>query len=202
MKRLFLVGLVLFLGSFSLAFSQERQERRRGLYVDVGLGFGGASYFDGDTKAITDYFSKTTDTHVTADFQFLTIGWALMQDLYLVGTISGIGDVYVDTQNNQNSIVVIAMYGLGARYYPLPSKKYLQLGLDLGVSGVGIAYSEDQQYLPDDSDAGFSGRLSAAYDFDTTMTGFTALLGGALTMSIIENDTSLSYTLFFKLAFK
>ncbi|MDR1216588.1 MAG: hypothetical protein LBK25_07900 [Treponema sp.] len=202
MKRLFLVGLILVLGSSSLVFAQERTERRRGLYVDVGLGFGGVSYFNGDTKAITDHFKETTDTRATADLQFLTIGWALTQDLYLVGTMSGIGDSYFDTQNNQNPMIIIATYGIGARYYPLPSKKYLQVGLDVGLSGIGIMYNQNNQYITEDSDAGFSGRLSAAYDFDTTMTGFTGLVGGALTMNIIENDTSLSYMLFFKLAFK
>jgi hypothetical protein len=92
------------------------------------------------------------------------------------------------------------MYSLGARYYPLPSKKYLQLGLDVGLSRMNIVHY--RQDPPDDSTAGFGGRLSAAYDFDTTMTGFTVLLGGSLTMNIIENDTSLAYALFFKLAFK
>ncbi|MDR1216587.1 MAG: hypothetical protein LBK25_07895 [Treponema sp.] len=202
MKRLFSFGLILVLGSSSLVFAQEREERRRGFYMDVGLGFGGASYFNGDTKAITDHFKETTDTRVTADFQFLTIGWALMQDLYLVGTISGIGDIYVDTQNNMIPMIAIETYGIGARYYPLPSKKYLQLGLDLGLSQMSILYDQNNQYITENSDVGFSGKLSAACDFDTTMTGFTALLGGALTMNIIENDTSLSYALFFKVAFK
>ncbi|MDR1029421.1 MAG: hypothetical protein LBL76_00955, partial [Treponema sp.] len=52
------------------------------------------------------------------------------------------------------------------------------------------------------SDLGFSSRLSVAYDFDSTMTGLTGILGGTLMMSIIESDTSLSYSIFFKLAFK
>jgi hypothetical protein len=34
------------------------------------------------------------------------------------------------------------------------------------------------------------------------MTGFTGMPGGALMMNVIEGDVSLSYTLFFKLAFK
>jgi hypothetical protein len=92
------------------------------------------------------------------------------------------------------------MYSLGARYYPLPSKKYLQLGLDVGLSRMVTTYY--MQDIPDGSDGGLSGRLSAAFDFDTTMTGLTVLLGGSLTMNIIENDTSLAYALFLRLAFK
>ncbi|MDR1072186.1 MAG: hypothetical protein LBL45_00715 [Treponema sp.] len=197
MKRSFLLGLVLFLGSFSLVCAQEREERSRGLYLDVGLGFGGVSYFSGDTKAIADQFKETADMHMTIDLQLLTIGWALTQSVYLVGTIPAIGDAYFDAQMNQSQINV-AMYGIGARYYPLPSKKHLQLGLDLGVSRMSILHNNKQDY----SDIGFSGRLSAAYDFDSTMTGFTALLGGALMMNAIEGEASLSYALFFKLAFK
>jgi hypothetical protein len=197
MKRLFLFGLVLFLGSFSLVVAQEQEERSRGLYVDVGLGFCGISYFGGDTKAIADGFKETADAHMTIDLQLLTIGWALTQNLYLVGTIPSVGDGYFDAQMNQSQIT-IALYGMGARYYPLPNKKYLQLGLDLGVSRMAILHDKKQGF----SDAGFSGRLSAAYDFDSTMTGFTGILGGALMMNAIEGDASLSYAVFFKLAFK
>ncbi|MDR0707193.1 MAG: hypothetical protein LBF60_04870 [Treponema sp.] len=196
MKRLFLFGLV-FLSSFSLVYAQEREERRRGLYVDVGLGFGGVSYFGGGAKATADGFKETAEMRMTIDIQLLTIGWALMQNMYLVGTIPAVGDAYFDADMNQSQISV-AMYGIGARYYPLPSKKYLQLGLDAGLSARSILSNNKEG----DPGYGFSGRLSAAYDFDSTMTGITALLGGALMMNALEGDASLSYALFFKLAFK
>ncbi|MDR1126740.1 MAG: hypothetical protein LBL06_01285 [Treponema sp.] len=198
MKKLFLFGLVLFLGSSSLVFAREQKEKRRGLYVDVGFGLGDMGYFNGDTKATADHFNETTDTRATVDLQFLTVGRALTQSMYLVGTMSTVGDGYFDAQMNQSQITII-MWGVGARYYPLPSKKYLQLGLDVGINRMDILYDQDHQY---DSDAGFSGRVSAAYDFDKTMTGFTGLLGGALTMNIIENDRNLLCALFFKVAFK
>ncbi|MDR2757841.1 MAG: hypothetical protein LBB78_00505 [Spirochaetaceae bacterium] len=194
MKRSFLFGFLLFLVSTSLIFAQER---KRGFYVDIGLGFGGISYFGGNTKTIADSFNKTANIHMTLDLSLLTIGWALTQNVYLVGTIAGVGDGYFDSQMNQSQLS-IAMYGIGAKYYPLPSKKYLQLGLDLGVSTLGIL----QNNKTSTSDPGFSTRFSAAYDFDSTMTGFTGMPGGALMMNIIGNDVSLSYTLFFKLAFK
>ena len=197
MKRSFLFGFLLFLVSASLMFAQEREERKRGIYVDIGLGFGGISYFGGSTKTIADGFNETANTHMTLDLSLLTIGWALTQNVYLVGTIVGIGDGYFDSQMNQ-SLLSVAMYGIGARYYPLPSKKHLQLGLDFGASRLDISDNNESSY----SDVGFSARLSAAYDLDSTMTGFTGIPGGALMMNIIENDVSLSYTVFFKLAFK
>jgi hypothetical protein len=178
-------------------FAQEREERQRGFYIDIGMGFGGISYFGGGTKKIADGFSETANIHMTLDLSLLTIGWALTQNVYIVGTIAGVGDGYFDSQMNQNQLTV-SMYGIGARYYPLPSKKHLQLGLDFGASQVSIL--DNNKYLY--SDFGFSTRLSAAYDFDSSMTGFTGMPGGALMMNIIENDVSLSYAIFFKLVFK
>jgi hypothetical protein len=197
MKRSFLLGFLLFLVSASLMFAQEREERKRGFYIDIGLGFGGISYFGGNTKTIADGFNETANMHMTLDISILTIGWALTQNVYLVGTMAGVGDGYFDSQMNQSQLTV-AMYGIGARYYPLPSKKHLQLGLDFGAGRVGILDNTELS----NSDLGFSTRLSAAYDFDSTMTGFTGMPGGALMLNMIENDVSLSYAIFFKLAFK
>jgi hypothetical protein len=194
MKRAFLLGFLLVLVSASLMFAQER---KRGFYIDTGMGFGGIGYFGGDTKTIADGFNETADMHMTLDLSYLTIGWALTQNVYLVGTIAGVGDGYFDSEMNQSQLTV-TMYGIGARYYPLPSKKYLQLGLDFGTSQKSVLDNNKYTY----SDLGFSTRLSAAYDFDSTMTGFTGMPGGALMMNIIENDVSMSYTIFFKLAFK
>jgi hypothetical protein len=134
---------------------------------------------------------------MTIDLSMLTIGWALTQNVYLVGNIAGVGDGYFDSQMNQSQIS-IAMYGIGTRYYPLPSKKHLQLGLDLGASRMGIL-SNNRTY---NSEFGFSARTSVGWDFDSTMTGFAAILGGGLMLNVIEGDTSLSYALFFKILFK
>ena len=109
MKRLFLCGLVLFLGSFSLVFAQEWEERRRGVYIDLGLGFGGMSYLGGDTKATADRFNETADMRMAIDLQLLTIGWALTQNLYLVGTLPAVGDAYFDAEMNQSQINIVVL---------------------------------------------------------------------------------------------
>ena len=194
MKKTLVTGLILFLASVCLVTAQER---RRGFYIDSGIGFGGISYFGGDTKTIADGFKSTADTHMTIDLSMLTIGWALTQNVYLAGTMAGVGDGYVDSQYSPSQIS-IAMYGIGTRYYPLPSKKHLQLGLDLGTSRMVILYKNTLY----STDFGFSGRLSVGYDFDSTLTGFTGILGGALMANIIESEASLSYAIYFKLAFK
>jgi hypothetical protein len=176
------------------------QERARGIYIDVGLGFGGIRYFDSDTKTIAKDFNRSADTHITVDLNMLTIGGALRDNVYLVGTIAGVGDGYFDSANNQSQITV-AMYGLGVRYYPLASKKNLQLGLDLGTGAMHVMYGQSNT-SDDMSDVGFSARVSVGWDFDSTMTGLTAMAGGDVMFNIIEGDKSLSYALFLKLLFK
>jgi hypothetical protein len=203
MKKRILLA-VLFVCAAVLS-AQERAERRRGFYIDTGFGFGGIGYFDGDVKTAADRFSDAADIHFTLDMNLITIGWALTQDLYLVGSIAGIGDSYSYSYRDSNSEskmslsdVIVEMYAVGARYYPLPVKKYLQLGLDAGISYMSV--SQDNKRA--ESNPGFSGRLSAAYDIDSSMTGFTVLAGGALLASVIERNASVAYTLFVKLGFK
>jgi hypothetical protein len=180
------------------------QERARGLYIDVGFGFGGIRYLGGDIKTIVDGFNKSADTQFTLDLTMLTIGGALRDTVYLVGTIAGVGDAYFDSEDNHNQITT-AMYGLGIRYYPLPSKKHLQLGLGLGASGIQTTYdrkSDAPDTSEDTSDIGFSERVSIGWDFDSTMTGLTAMIGGNVMLNIIEGETSVSYALFLKILFK
>lgn len=198
MNKQLVIIAVAFFACASFVCAQERAERRRGFYIDTGLGFGSIGYFNGDVKKRANEFNEAAKMgRITLDISLLTIGWALTQDMYLVGSIGGIGDGYFDSQMNQSQITV-ETYGIGTRYYPLPGKKYLQLGLDLGIGSISVAHRNATA----DSNFGFSGRLSAAYDFDSSMTGFTGLAGGALLLNAIENSASLGYTAFFKLAFK
>jgi hypothetical protein len=176
------------------------QERSRGLYIDLGFGLGGIHYLGGNTKKIAEDFNRTAEKHFTLDLSMLTIGGALQDNLYLVGTIAGVGDGYVDAQSNQSQIT-IAQYGIGLRYYPLPSKTHLQLGLDVSSSVMQITYDvkTNNSVMSDD---GLSGKFSAGWDFDSTMTGLAAIAGGDVMFNIIEGETSVSYALFLKLVLK
>jgi hypothetical protein len=202
MRKLTNMKVVLCLFVFAAVPSVvSAQERARGLYIDVGFGFGGIRYLGGDIKTIADGFNKSADTHFTLDLTMLTIGVALRDNVYLVGTIASVGDAYFDSEDNHNQITT-AMYGLGIRYYPLPSKKHLQLGLDLGASGIQTAYDRKSDVSEDTSDIGFSERVSIGWDFDSTMTGLTAMIGGNVMINVIEGETSVSYALFLKILFK
>jgi hypothetical protein len=118
-----------------------------------------------------------------------------------VGTIAGVGDAYFDAKENQNQITV-AMYGLGIRYYPLPSKKHLQLGLDVGANGMIVTYGGEPNKPDSMSDTGFSQRVSIGWDFDSTMTGLAVMAGGDVTLNIIEGESIVSHALFLKILFK
>ncbi|MDR1231517.1 MAG: hypothetical protein LBK61_08970 [Spirochaetaceae bacterium] len=189
----------------SVASAQERtQERTRGVYIGFGLGLGGISYLGGDTKTIVDGFKREDGTHITVDLDALTIGGALRDDLYLVGTVASVSDWYPHAETNENpasislDMLAISMYGLGLRWYPLQSKKHLQLGYDLCVGHMQIQPEESE----DISYTGFSQRVSVGWDFDSTLTGLAVILGGDATFNIIEGDLSISYALFAKLVFK
>ncbi|MDR1095610.1 MAG: hypothetical protein LBL31_04420 [Spirochaetaceae bacterium] len=197
--------VVLGLFIFAVVLSGvSAQERARGIYIDLGLGFGGIHYFGGDAKARADDFNRGAGAHITMDMSFLTIGGALRDNFYLVGTIAGVGDGYSHEKTNQNEaristdVIAISMYGLGLRWYPLKSKRHLQLGYDFGIS-VMLAQTDESE---DMSDTGFSQRVSIGWDFDSTLTGFAVIVGGSAMLNIIEGDAIVSHALFVKLAFK
>jgi hypothetical protein len=177
------------------------EERARGIYIDLGLGLGSIRYLGGNTKAIADDFNRTAETRTTFDMSMLTIGGTLRDNLYLVGSVAGVGDGYFDAKMNQNQIT-IAMFGLGVRYYPMASKKHLQLGLDLGASVTQITYSEQMNKADVMSSVGFSERASIGWDFDSTLTGLALMVGGDVMLNVIEGDASVSYALFVKFVFK
>jgi hypothetical protein len=199
-----LLALLVVLFVPSVVSAQEgakRPERARGIYFDTGLGFGGIRYLGDDATTIADAFDRTATTHLVIDLSMLTIGGALRDNLYFVATVAGVGDAYLDADGNQSQITV-AMYGLGVRYYPLPSKKHLQLGLDVGANGMHVTYGGEPNKPDGMSDTGFSQRVSIGWDFDSTMTGFAVMAGGDVMLNIIEGEASVSYALFLKLVFK
>jgi hypothetical protein len=207
MRKLWLFCMVLFAFTAFSAIAQEepissdvssRPTVRRTFYIDIGLGLGGVSYF-GDTGKFVDTVSNTAKSHITLDMSLLTMGWAVTQNLYIVGTINGFWDSFFGSYNNQ-SRVTVTMYGLGTRYYPFG--RFLQLGLDVGASQMRKSYEDDFVEFEDDSDFGFGAKVSAGFDFDPSPTGFTGILGGSLMLNVIENEPVLAYMVTFKLAYK
>ncbi|MDR1231515.1 MAG: hypothetical protein LBK61_08960 [Spirochaetaceae bacterium] len=210
MRGISRIRVVLWLFVFATVSSvvsaqESAPERTRGIYIDLGLGFGDIRYLNGDAKTIAKGFSQGAATRSAIDLDMFTIGGAIRDDLYVVGSITAFGEVYSYTKTSESQIAIdamnqitIPMYGVGVRWYPLQSKKHLQLGYDLGISILDVRTEE----FEDTSNTGFSQRVSVGWDFDSTLTGLAAILGGCAMFNIIEGDTSVSYALFVRLVFK
>jgi hypothetical protein len=180
----------------STAFSQSN-ERVRGIYIDAGIGFGGISYND-EIDNLLEWADDNGLDRMTISLD-LSIGWAVLQKLYVVGSLTGFGDrIYKSSDYMQLNTY---LFGPGVRFYPLSSGKHLQLGADLGfgrmvldsnISSVGTIASE----------GGFGVKISAAYDFDSTMTGPALLLGGEFLMDFIEGESITGFSIFAKFVYK
>lgn len=165
-----------------LAVSQEKQERNRGIYFDAGLGFGSVSYNEELDQVLKLAEGLGADrTTIVLD---LSLGWAVTQKLYAVGSISGFGD-RIDFEGGFMQINTY-LYGLGVRYYPM--EKGLQLGFDFGL-GKMLLNSNDPFYDDLASENGSGVRFTLAYDFDSTMTGPAAQLGALVIVDSIEGES-------------
>jgi hypothetical protein len=194
-SRVFIV-LVLFGFIGTLAFAQTN-ERNRGFYIDAGISVGVVSHGND-----VDHMLKSfNDLYIPLDGGIgLNIGWAAMQNLYVIGSFSfGQVTMYHEDIGIYDYLNLSRFFlGAGIRYYPLSSMKHLQTGADLGLY---ILYFNTN--VPNDySKLGPALKLSAAYDFDSTMTGPALLLGGELLLGIPETAPTIGFTLFAKFVFK
>jgi hypothetical protein len=196
MTRKLILFFAIFLVIGGTIFSQS-QERNRRLYIDFGLGFGDISYNGELDDALESAKDNGFDRVMVA--LDLSIGWAISQKWYIVGSITGLGDrlYYLSDYIQLNTYLI----GPGIRLYPLPSGKYLQLGVDFGM-GRMVSDSNVDQVDGLVSEPGIGVKVSAAYDFDSTLTGFTFLLGAEFLADFIEDETICSVSLFGKFAFK
>jgi hypothetical protein len=89
MNRKLLMGLAICTVFVSTAFSQTN-ERSRGFYLDAGIGFGAVSYND-ELDTILEQLEANGLDRMTISLD-LSIGWAVLQKLYVVGSLTGFGD--------------------------------------------------------------------------------------------------------------
>lgn len=180
-----------------LAAMATRADERRGIYVDVGLGAGKVGY-GSDTNDVLDAVEDNGFNRATAALD-LSVGWALRQNLYLVGSISGFGDrLYHSSDYLQ---INTYLTGVGIRFYPLASMKHLQFGADVGVAKV-LLQSSDDYYDDTVSNNGSGFKLSVAYDFDSTLKGPALLVGVDLLSASVEHENITGVSLFAKFVFK
>ena len=137
------------------------------LYFDIGLGVGNAiTEIDGEDVA--DSLGSSIDD-IGVDFSVkLGVGPVFNVPLYIVGDIGGIGHrLYDDDHYLQFNSYLI---GPGVVFYPIP---LIQIGASFGYSFV--ANDTDLPVEMYDSESGYAGNVSIAFDFGAEKHG--CLLG-------------------------
>lgn len=171
-------------------------EDRRGFYLDVGLGAGNVKYGEQVDDAL-DLLEDNDFDRTTLSLD-LTMGGAVLQNLYVVGSISGFADRFDD--GDEDLQLNTYLFGVGVRYYPLASRKHLQLGLDAGLAKMVVQSSVDNDDFTSDTGSGF--KVSLAWDFDSTLRGPHFLLGVQYTNASIDDVDFSGGSLFARFIFK
>ena len=194
MKKIFVILFLLFIfGSFVYAQDEGVQ---RGFYIDVGLGWSWISYpepLDSSVKAVSKLPSVS---RVSLDFD-LSIGYALMQNLYMVGSMGMVGDSLSSANTMTLTTILI---GPGLKFYPLASQKYLQLGFDAGYSAMSVSVSDSKDTY--NGPNGFGMQFTVVGDFDSTLTGPALLMGGKLYLGFLDSEMVAAFSLFAKFVYK
>ena len=189
-KVLVCMILLMFMGTFINA------QERRGFYFDIGAGWGWIKYPEPLNTSVKKAADLSGVTRISIDFD-LSIGYALLQNFYLVGSLGGIAD----SLSSKNTLTMLTMFvGPGIKFYPLPSKKYLQLGFDAGYSGFSVSVSDSKDSY--NGPNGFGMQISLIGDFDRTLTGPALLLGGKFYLGFMDGEVLPGFSLFAKFAYK
>lgn len=183
---------------FLSAAMANAADEKRGFYLDVGLGAANVSYGDDEVDDSLDQLDDMGFDRTTLSLD-LAMGGAVLPNLYVVGSITG----FADRLDNDDEDLQLNTYllGVGVRYYPLPSQKHLQLGVDVGLAKMAIDTSVDE-YDGYTSDSGTGLKLSVAWDFDSTLRGPAFLLGVQYMAASVEDADFKGASLFARFLLK
>jgi hypothetical protein len=175
----------------------QAAENGRGIYFDIGIGLGFVDYSSEYDDAFALMENAGFDrTVVSVD---VCIGKAVTDKTYVVGSCSAFGD-WLERDSDYFQLYTL-LYGIGVKHYPLPSGTRFQIGGDVGFSRtVFMSNMPDMPSLA--SPLGFGFKLSAAYDFDATLTGPACLIGIESFMAVIQDETTGGFALFVKFMLK
>jgi hypothetical protein len=176
----------------------------RGGYFDIGLGFGGVRYGAALDEAMSDLEDADFD-RMQLQLSLLTFGYAVWGDLYVVGTVGGLGDRLSNDEFGWIQVSTV-YYGLGARYYPFG--QYLQMGLDAGAARQQTRWDvrSDAPDFAQSGDAasewGYFAQFCLAVDVNPNTGSLSGLFGLSLITSAIEDESIFSWMIFAKLAWR
>jgi len=189
-KIIILAALVLILSAALNA------QDTRGFYIDAGGGWTFVSYPEPFNSRINSFMALTGASRSTIDLD-LSIGYAVLPNLCIVGSFGFNYDSLTVSSTLEYSTGLI---GPGLKFYPLPSMKYLQLGLDIGYTAISII---DSRYPDsDDGPSGFGAQITAAYDFSSKLTGPAVLLGGKFYAGYLDGQFMPAFSIFAKFVYK
>jgi hypothetical protein len=181
-------------------FAQERDR-----YFDFGVG----SYFINHGKERDAVVTDMKDAGLVRTLVYvdMSYGKALSDNLYIVGSMTGFGDAFIEEMDisvmvNAGFLELLTyLYGVGIRYYPLPSGLHLQLGADVGLASL-MTVSTMSGFETGRGPFGVGGKISVSWDFDSDMTGPAFVLGAQLLADFIEKELVLGFSIFAKFVYK
>jgi hypothetical protein len=152
MKRFFAV-LVLSLLSLSFIVAQET---RPDFFVQAGIGLSAPNYPSETEDTMKLLASAPGISHVRMSFDG-EVGYATIDNLFIVARIDGVGDRLYDKYNNCHQLDMY-LFSTGARY--LSQGSYAEA--NIGVSGATLSTSYG---VADTSNPAIGWELAIGYDF-------------------------------------
>ncbi|MDR2521370.1 MAG: hypothetical protein LBC72_02275 [Spirochaetaceae bacterium] len=182
------------LAAFFFAGVLLNAQQRRDFYVDAGAGTG---------TSVVSFADTVPGNWALEDSWFASaaVGWSpFLRWLYLaVSAHYGVEAVSLDAQSLRFSLL---NFSGGFRIYPLPSRKYFQLGLAAGPSFLEFETAAAGPAVPAARFTGMTFTGIFAYDFSRELLGPTALFGSQIAFTLLDNDWLMQAGVFAKVALK
>ncbi len=163
MKKV-IIGLIVFTAILSFPPLAAAENANRGFIFQFGVGAGFPSYPSAleATMSYADSLPGIARTQVSLD---LALGYAVSQQIYLLGRADGIGDRISDSYGDYVQ-VNLYLYSVGLRFYPWTTGVYLEgsAGASSGVSDFGFGYGAAIGYDFTSNPRGFGLTVEAKYD--------------------------------------
>lgn len=191
--RLLLLCVVIFLPAF-LGAQQPSETPAAGI-LQVGLGY-----------AVLNYPSALNDAIQTAQslgLQRIPIcielsgGWAILNNAYLMGGVTGFGDRLYDPSNTANWMQInMYLFELKLKYYPMMAGLSIEGGA--GITSMVV----DSPAATINSNPGVGASAGVSYDFAPKMAQGGMQLGADVVLLSIEQEMCTGIGVFFKYAWK
>jgi hypothetical protein len=185
--------IIFFLLSWVITgYSEETGQR--GFMFQFGIG-GASINYTPELDAALNTLDNLPGVDRFTIYLDLGLGYAINSKTYLLFSISGVGDRIEDPYNYMQ--INTFLYAPGIRYYPWTTG--LVLGADIGFARMAVDTDFGMEAV---SEWGTGIRAVIAYDFARKLTGFSVVVGLAVTGASIESESVNSAQLYINLLWK